>query len=157
MEKNMCQRGYLNDKENDFKKGNKNREEVPFMHKWLNSEKLYQSVSNSIHLKPTFLRKKPASNTAQFCSLYAENILKAEAHTLAAPRFLAKHEIDAPLRAKMLDWMIEVTTSYRFTNKTYFDGIQLMDRYFEAEPTRLTPAKLHLIGVQCMLIASKMN
>jgi hypothetical protein len=32
----------------------------------------------------------------------------------------------------MIDWMIEVTSSYRFTDKTYFDGIRLMDRFFEA-------------------------
>jgi hypothetical protein len=33
----------------------------------------------------------------------------------------------------MLDWMVEVIGSYKFTDKTYFDGIQIMDRYFEAE------------------------
>jgi hypothetical protein len=57
----------------------------------------------------------------------------------------------------MLDWMVEVTTSYKFTNKTYFDGISLMDRYFESEKESIAPARLHVIGVQCMLIASKMN
>lgn len=30
----------------------------------------------------------------------------------------------------MLDWMIEVTSSYKFNNKTYFAGINIMDRYF---------------------------
>jgi len=30
----------------------------------------------------------------------------------------------------MLDWMIEVVNSYKFYPKTYFDGIQLMDKYF---------------------------
>ncbi len=57
----------------------------------------------------------------------------------------------------MLDWMVEVTSSYKFTNKSYFDGVQLMDRYFENEPESLLPVKLHIIGVQCMLIASKME
>jgi hypothetical protein len=57
----------------------------------------------------------------------------------------------------MLDWMVEVTTSYKFSHKTYFDGVSLMDRYFEAESEVLHPAKLHLIGVQCMMIASKME
>jgi hypothetical protein len=56
----------------------------------------------------------------------------------------------------MLDWMVEVTTSYKFSHKTYFDGVSLLDRYFEAEQESLSPSRLHLIGVQCMLIASKM-
>lgn len=57
----------------------------------------------------------------------------------------------------MIDWMIEVTTSYKFTNKTYFDGIQIMDRYFDAETNSVQPSKLHITGVQSMLIASKIN
>jgi hypothetical protein len=65
--------------------------------------------------------------------------------------------VDNILRARMLDWMVEVTSSYKFTNKTYFDGISIMDRFFEAEREAIVPTKLHVIGVQCMLIASKMN
>ena len=57
----------------------------------------------------------------------------------------------------MLDWMVEVTTSYKFNHKTYFAGIQLMDRYFENESQALQPSSLHLTGVVCMMIASKME
>jgi hypothetical protein len=52
--------------------------------------------------------------------------------------------------------MIEVNCSYKFTNKTYFDGVNLMDRYFKAETDSLPPSKLHIVGVQAMLIATKM-
>jgi len=76
---------------------------------------------------------------------------------LKAPHFLKRHQVDGILRARMLDWMVEVTTSYKFTSKTYFDGISLMDRFFEVERESIAPTKLHVIGVQCMLIASKMN
>jgi len=61
------------------------------------------------------------------------------------------------LRARMLDWMVEVTTSYKFTHKAYFDGVQLMDRYFAGEKERLPAGKLHLVGVVSMLLASKME
>lgn len=43
--------------------------------------------------------------------------------------FLDRHYIDAGLRARMVDWMTEVTTSYRFESKTYFDSVQLLDQY----------------------------
>ena len=33
------------------------------------------------------------------------------------------HKIDGTLRARMLDWMVEVMGSYNFTHKTYFAGI----------------------------------
>ena len=57
----------------------------------------------------------------------------------------------------MLDWMSEVTSSYKFTNKTYFDGVSLMDRYFYAEKESLSPNRLHITGIMSMLIASKME
>jgi len=57
----------------------------------------------------------------------------------------------------MLDWMIEVTSSYKFTPKTYFASVYLMDRYFKAEEQRLPITRLHIIGVVAMLIATKMD
>ena len=45
-------------------------------------------------------------------------------------KFLSNHKIDGVLRARMLDWMVEVMSSYHFQNKTYFAGIEIMDRYF---------------------------
>lgn len=57
----------------------------------------------------------------------------------------------------MLDWMVEVTSSYKFTPKTYFSSACLMDRYFKAEEERLPITQLHIIGVTSMLIATKMD
>lgn len=57
----------------------------------------------------------------------------------------------------MLDWMIEVTSSYKFSSKTYFAAVQLMDRYFKAEEQRIPITRLHIIGVIAMLIATKMD
>jgi hypothetical protein len=57
----------------------------------------------------------------------------------------------------MLDWMVEVMVSYKFNNKTYFASMQIMDRYFLAEKECLLPTKLHILGVQSMTIASKME
>ncbi len=37
--------------------------------------------------------------------------------------FLKNHEIDSQLRARMLDWMVEVTKSYKFINKSYFSSV----------------------------------
>lgn len=33
----------------------------------------------------------------------------------------------------MLDWMVEVTESYKFSSKTFFAGVELMDAYFAKE------------------------
>ena len=69
--------------------------------------------------------------------------------------FLINHKIDASLRARMIDWMTEVGCSYKFEPKTYFDGIQYMDRYLKLKQESLEPVELHSIGVISMLLASK--
>lgn len=71
--------------------------------------------------------------------------------------FLDGHKIDGALRARMLDWMVEVMVSYKFQHKTYFAGVEIMDRYFQEEKETVLPSSLHIIGVNSMLIASKME
>jgi len=57
----------------------------------------------------------------------------------------------------MLDWMVEVTKSYKFINKSYFGSVELMDRYFAASNESVPVSQLHIIGVIAMYIASKMD
>ena len=74
-----------------------------------------------------------------------------------SPKFLKNHQIDEMLRARMLDWMVEVTSSYKLSSSAYFKGVHIMDRYFHLEAAKLVPSQLHLIGITCMWIASKMD
>ncbi len=68
---------------------------------------------------------------------------------------LKSHEITAPLRAKMVDWMVEVLTNFKCDDRTFFLSISLMDRYFKAKTTPKPISELHLIGVTSMFLASK--
>ena len=43
---------------------------------------------------------------------------------------LAGHEITPSLRARMIDWMIEVLTNFKCDDLTFFLSTSLMDRYF---------------------------
>ena len=72
--------------------------------------------------------------------------------------YLNSHKITERMRTKMVDWMIEVLSNYHCDESTYFESINLMDRYFkqcEIKHQILLPAELHLIGVTSMFIASK--
>jgi hypothetical protein len=42
---------------------------------------------------------------------------------------LDKHNIPANLRAKMVDWMIEVLASYKCTEQTFFLAVRIMDKF----------------------------
>ena len=72
--------------------------------------------------------------------------------------FLNSHKITERMRTRMVDWMIEVLSNYHCDESTYFESVNLMDRYFKECVTKnqvLQPAELHLIGVTSMFIASK--
>ena len=72
--------------------------------------------------------------------------------------YLNNHKITERMRTRMVDWMIEVLSNYHCDESTYFESINLMDRYFkqcEIKKQVLLPAELHLIGVTSMFIASK--
>ena len=70
------------------------------------------------------VKQNPKSNTLQFCELYGHEIIADhEQNPCFKTEFLQDHEITPSLRARMLDWMVEVTKSYKFINKTYFSSV----------------------------------
>ena len=46
---------------------------------------------------------------------------------------LIKHKITPALRARMIDWMIEVLTNFKCDDQTFFLAVSLLDRYFKGK------------------------
>lgn len=55
----------------------------------------------------------------------------------------------------MVDWMIEVLSSYKMSEETFFRSQHFMDSYLRRCPTRLEVKDLHLVGVTAMFAAAK--
>ena len=68
---------------------------------------------------------------------------------------LMKHKITPALRARMIDWMIEVLTNFKCDDQTFFLAVSLLDRYFKNKTETREISDLHIIGVTTMFIASK--
>jgi hypothetical protein len=56
----------------------------------------------------------------------------------------------------MIDWIIEVLSLFKQKNKTIFRAIHLLDLFLKCEKKPLSVKDLHLIGVVCMFVASKL-
>ena len=72
--------------------------------------------------------------------------------------FLFNHKITERMRSRMVDWMIEVLSNYNCDQSTFFEAVNLMDRYFKMcskKGRTLNPEELHIIGVTSMFTASK--
>ncbi|OMJ94215.1 hypothetical protein SteCoe_2703 [Stentor coeruleus] len=70
---------------------------------------------------------------------------------------LENHAIHPSLRARMAEWMIEIITSFGLKHRTYFLAVNIMDIFLKITQKEFTSKSMHLIGVCCMMIASKFN
>jgi hypothetical protein len=55
----------------------------------------------------------------------------------------------------MIDWMIEVLSSYKMSEETFFRSVYIMDSFVKKTWNRLEIGDLHLIGVASMFTAGK--
>lgn len=80
------------------------------------------------------------------------------ADEICQENYLKNHKITERMRCRMVDWMIEVLCNYHCDQSTFFEAVNLMDRYFKAAGDKgkcFMPEELHLIGVTSMFLASK--
>ena len=57
------------------------------------------------------------------------------------------------MRALLIDWMITAHLKFKLREETLYMAINIMDRYLEAD--KVSKAKLQLVGVTALIIASK--
>jgi len=62
-------------------------------------------------------------------------------------------DINAKMRAILIDWLVEVHAKYKLKTETLFLAVNLIDRYLEKRIIKRK--KLQLVGVTGMLIAAK--
>ena len=69
------------------------------------------------------------------------------------------HEVTKEYRTKMTDWMVEVCSSFKCTERTYFVAVQIFDKYltkiYQNKGKALQNKDVHRIGVTSMFLASK--
>jgi hypothetical protein len=95
------------------------------------------------------------SNLCPIENLYYQ-LLSMQAPNLKC-NVLANHEIRPETRAKMISWMIEVLSQFRCEGQTFFLSVSYLDRFLAASRDVLKDCEIHLIGIVCMFIASKMQ
>ena len=69
---------------------------------------------------------------------YSEEILNHISSSAPIQKdMLNNHSITSSLRSKMVDWMIEVLSSYKMSEETFFRGVYMMDAYMKKCPNKL--------------------
>ncbi|GER29543.1 cyclin [Striga asiatica] len=95
----------------------------------------------------------------QMCSHYAADIYSAtrirQIDRRPSADYMKKlqRDITEGMRAILIDWLVEVSEEYGLMPDTLYLTVNLIDRYLSEN--YMTKQKLQLLGVTCMLIASK--
>ena len=93
---------------------------------------------------------KPDYSTSIFTHL-----LTTERHSLPSPSYMdsVQGDLSFPMRAILLDWLVEVAEEYHLQAQTLWLCVSYVDRFLAVQP--VDRSRLQLVGVVCMLIAAK--
>jgi len=70
------------------------------------------------------------------------------------PKYMEQQtDINARMRAILVDWLVEVHMKYRLRTVTLFLAVNIIDRYLQANDTKRK--RLQLVGIVSLIIASK--
>ncbi|KAK8664218.1 hypothetical protein V6N13_084016 [Hibiscus sabdariffa] len=95
----------------------------------------------------------------QLCSLYApeiyNNLRVAELVRRPNPNFMEtiQQDITQSMRAILVDWLVEVSEEYKLVPDTLYLAVYLIDWFLSQN--YIERMRLQLLGITCMLIASK--
>ncbi|KAF2538665.1 hypothetical protein F2Q68_00018859 [Brassica cretica] len=95
----------------------------------------------------------------KFCSLYAANMYDsfhvAELDQRPSTSYMVQvqRDIGPSMRGILIDWLVEVSEEYKLASDTLYLAVNLIDRFLSNN--YIEKRRLQLLGVTCMLIASK--
>ncbi|KAJ0241442.1 Cyclin-A1-2 [Hirschfeldia incana] len=95
----------------------------------------------------------------QLCGVFAcdiyEHLRSSEAKKRPAFDYMERVQsnINASMRTILVDWLVEVAEEYRLLPETLYLAVNCLDRYLSGNV--ITKQHLQLLGVSCMMIASK--
>ncbi|KAL6984286.1 Cyclin-A1-1 [Sarracenia purpurea var. burkii] len=96
----------------------------------------------------------PQLCAAMACDIY-KHLQASEAKKRPSADFMERvqKDINASMRAILIDWLVEVAEEYRLVPDTLYLTVNYIDRYLSGNT--VDRQRLQLLGVACMMIAAK--
>ncbi|TQE01281.1 hypothetical protein C1H46_013097 [Malus baccata] len=84
-----------------------------------------------------------------------ECMVQMEANKRPSPSYMGRvqNDISPKMRGILVDWLVEVAEEYKLVTDTLYLTVSYLDRYLSSYA--VSRSKLQLLGVSCMIIASK--
>nr|XP_057934334.1 G2/mitotic-specific cyclin-B2 [Doryrhamphus excisus] len=100
---------------------------------------------------------KDDGDMPQLCAEYVKDIYRylhqLEVQQPIHANYMEGYEITALMRALLVDWMVQVHSSFQLLQETLYLSVAVLDRFLQVQP--VSRRKLQLVGVTAMLVACK--
>ncbi|KAL3511823.1 hypothetical protein ACH5RR_024540 [Cinchona calisaya] len=123
------------------------------------AEKFLKKEKSAVSATPDFTDIDADLRDPQFCSQYASDIYRnlhvAEIIRRPDSRYTERvqQDITPTMRRILIDWLVEVCEEYKLVPDTLYLTVHLVDMFLSQKC--ILRQKLQLLGITCMLIASK--
>ncbi|GKY91752.1 hypothetical protein MPSEU_000146900 [Mayamaea pseudoterrestris] len=98
-------------------------------------------------------KEDPLCVTAYVDEMYDYFRGKEESTSVRPVYMESQKHINERMRSILIDWLVEVHLKFKLVPETLYLTVNLIDRYLERQ--EVTRPRLQLVGVTCLLIASK--
>ena len=120
-----------------------------------------ESINENDIPKKELLKKYFELETNKLISQYGNSYLKTSKEIEKKFRihssFLNNHNLNPDSRLLMVDWMIEIFYMFNSEASTFFLAVDILDRYLQNAKINIEDKDIHLIGLTCIFIASKIE
>jgi hypothetical protein len=115
------------------------------------------AATSAMNRQPDDIDARDANNplavTEYANDMYA-HFRDKEFRTGVSPTYMSRQpHINEKMRAILIDWLVEVHLKFKLVPETIYLTVNLIDRFLELEVVERS--KLQLVGVTCLLLASK--
>ena len=121
------------------------------------SESNSNSIENQVKKNSSFYTTRESVKLIEIYGPELYNSAKFFEQILPDKNFLKQHKIHSQIRNKMIDWMFEVFDAYKSETQTFFLCVHYFDLYLSLHKNILNDNNVHLLGIVCMFLASKIE
>ena len=95
------------------------------------------------------------SKSTEYVNDIVSHLRKTKVETTPFQDYMTtvQKEINPSMRSILVDWLVEVADEYNLTSETLFLTLNYLDRYLGIKSVKRN--QLQLVGITCMLVASK--
>jgi len=122
-----------------------------------NDSNLTSSFENQVKKNFSFYTTRESVKLIEIYGPELYNSAKFFEQILPEKNFLKQHKIHSQIRNKMIDWMFEVFDAYKSETQTFFLSVHYFDLYLSLHKSSLNDNNVHLLGIVCMFLASKIE